>query len=222
MARFEAAIASAFRLRNSVLAEVLLIAVVYGVAIPIVWASTSPSTQPRGTRRHRWRARSSRSGDVVRLREPAGLPVPVLPLVSSIAHLGALSLAGVTDRLESGSHASVSRRWPGISGQHGLCVHCARRGARRTACRTACQLHLLPWHRTHSIQGRDRSRGRIVLVLVFGPLLVFTPELAQAKRRGLRGYGTLAERYVREFDANGCGAVRLPMSRSWAVPTSSH
>jgi hypothetical protein len=30
---------------------------------------------------------------------------------------------------------------------------------------------------------------------------VFAPQLAQAKRNGLREYGTLAERYVREFDA---------------------
>ena len=37
MARFEAAVASAFRLRNSVLAEVLLIAFVYGVGILVVW-----------------------------------------------------------------------------------------------------------------------------------------------------------------------------------------
>jgi hypothetical protein len=29
---------------------------------------------------------------------------------------------------------------------------------------------------------------------------VFAPQLAQAKRIGLREYGTLAERYVREFD----------------------
>ena len=40
-----------------------------------------------------------------------------------------------------------------------------------------------------------------VLALVLGPLLVFAPQLAQAKRTGLREYGTLAERYVREFDA---------------------
>jgi len=40
-----------------------------------------------------------------------------------------------------------------------------------------------------------------LMCVVFGPLLVFTPQLAQAKRTGLRGYGTLAERYVREFDA---------------------
>ena len=40
-----------------------------------------------------------------------------------------------------------------------------------------------------------------MLCLVFGPLLVFAVQLAQAKRTGSREYGTLAERYVREFDA---------------------
>ena len=40
-----------------------------------------------------------------------------------------------------------------------------------------------------------------LLCVVLGPLLVFAPQLAQAKRIGLREYGTLAERYVREFDA---------------------
>jgi hypothetical protein len=40
-----------------------------------------------------------------------------------------------------------------------------------------------------------------LLCLVLGPLLLFAPQLAQAKRTGNREYGTLAERYVREFDA---------------------
>jgi hypothetical protein len=40
-----------------------------------------------------------------------------------------------------------------------------------------------------------------LLCAVLGPLLAFTPQLVQAKRKGLREYGTLAERYVREFDA---------------------
>ena len=40
-----------------------------------------------------------------------------------------------------------------------------------------------------------------MLGVVFGPLLVFAPQLAQAKRAGNREYGTLAQRYVREFDA---------------------
>jgi hypothetical protein len=39
-----------------------------------------------------------------------------------------------------------------------------------------------------------------LLLLVLGPLLAFAPQLAEAKRTGNREYGTLAERYVREFD----------------------
>jgi hypothetical protein len=40
-----------------------------------------------------------------------------------------------------------------------------------------------------------------LLAVVAGPLLFFSPRLARAKRKGSREYGTLAERYVREFDA---------------------
>jgi hypothetical protein len=51
-----------------------------------------------------------------------------------------------------------------------------------------------------------------LLCLVLGPLLVFAPQLAAAKRDGLREYGTLAERYVRTFDdkwlRGGAAAVR--------------
>ena len=39
-----------------------------------------------------------------------------------------------------------------------------------------------------------------LLVIVLGPLLFFMPQLAAARRNGLREYGTLAQRYVREFD----------------------
>jgi hypothetical protein len=39
-----------------------------------------------------------------------------------------------------------------------------------------------------------------LLVVVLGPLLLFMPHLAGARRIGLREYGTLAQRYVREFD----------------------
>lgn len=38
------------------------------------------------------------------------------------------------------------------------------------------------------------------LLQVLGPLLVFGPSLARARRRGLREYSVLADKYVREFD----------------------
>jgi len=40
----------------------------------------------------------------------------------------------------------------------------------------------------------------LLLILVLGPLLLFMPHLSQARRVGLREYGALAQRYVREFD----------------------
>ena len=39
-----------------------------------------------------------------------------------------------------------------------------------------------------------------LLIVVLGPLLLFMPHLGRARRIGLREYGTLGQRYVREFD----------------------
>lgn len=41
-----------------------------------------------------------------------------------------------------------------------------------------------------------------LLGVVLGPFLVFAPQLVSGKRSGLREYGTMAEQYVRDFDAN--------------------
>jgi len=40
----------------------------------------------------------------------------------------------------------------------------------------------------------------VALFAVLGPLLVFIPVLGHAKRVGLREYGSLAQRYVRDFE----------------------
>ena len=53
-----------------------------------------------------------------------------------------------------------------------------------------------------------------MLILVVGPLMVFAPQLARARRTGLREYGTLAQGYVRDFDAKwvrGGGGDDEPM-----------
>ncbi len=94
--RFDAAIASALRLRNSVLAEVLLIAFVYGVGVLIVWRQYMAlagghvvcDTGRRGLD-------ALARGDVVWLCERAALPVPAGPLVFSAGDLGPPPLAGV-------------------------------------------------------------------------------------------------------------------------------
>jgi len=40
----------------------------------------------------------------------------------------------------------------------------------------------------------------VMIFVILGPLLFFSPKLEAAKRAGLRQYGTLVERYMREFD----------------------
>jgi hypothetical protein len=97
MTRFDAAIASAFRLRNSVFAEAFLIAIVYGGRHPDYLAPVPcPRHNDMVCDAVRRRLEALARGNVVRLREPADLPVLVVPLVSSVVYLGALSLAGVT------------------------------------------------------------------------------------------------------------------------------
>ena len=42
--------------------------------------------------------------------------------------------------------------------------------------------------------------AELMVFAILGPLVVFGPQLEAAKRGGLGEYGTLAQRYVREFD----------------------
>jgi hypothetical protein len=49
----------------------------------------------------------------------------------------------------------------------------------------------------------------LLLCVVLGPLLLFVPQLARAKLVGLREYGALAQRYVRQFDGKWLrGSIR--------------
>jgi hypothetical protein len=45
-----------------------------------------------------------------------------------------------------------------------------------------------------------------ILLFIFGPLLVFVPTLVAAKRTGLKTYGLLAQRYIRDFDDKWLGS----------------
>ena len=59
----------------------------------------------------------------------------------------------------------------------------------------------------------------IVLLFVLGPLLVFSPQLSRAKRKGRREYGALAQHYVREFDTKWLRGAHHPANHSSAVAT---
>jgi hypothetical protein len=200
--RFDAAIASAFRLRNSVLAEVLLIALVYGVGVLIIWPQfTALSTTT-------WYAVASAEGSKLSLSGVwygyVSLPLFQFMMIRwyfrifiwarFLWQVSRFSLSLVPTHPDHvgglGFLSNTAYAFTPLAVAHGGLV------AGYIANRIFYLGASLP-------QFKIEIAALVVLLLcmVFGPFLVFTPRLAEAKRTGNREYGTLAERYVREFDA---------------------
>ena len=202
MTRFESAIASAFRLRNSVLAEVLLIALVYGVGVLIVWrhyVALDTAT---------WYATASAGGSQLSL---AGMwfgyvSLPIFQFLLCRWYFRLFIWAHFlwqVSRIELSlvpTHPDHLGGLSFVSGQvYAFTVLAVAHGA-LLAGNLANRIFFLGAALT-------QFKAEIAVVLIFlmcvvlGPLLFFMPQLAQAKRTGSREYGVLAERYVREFDA---------------------
>jgi hypothetical protein len=200
--RFDGAIASAFRLRNSVLAEVLLIAFVYGVGILIVWRHYT--TLDTAT----WYATPSAEGSKLWL---AGMwygyvSLPIfqflllrwyfrlfiwIRFLCQVARIDLSLIPTHPDRAGGlGFLSNTVFAFTLLAVAHGALL------AGQLANRIFYLGAALPDYKMEIA-----VMVIFLLCVVLGPLLVFAPQLAQAKRTGLREYGTLAERYVREFDA---------------------
>ena len=202
MARFNAAIASALRLRNSVLAEVVLITFVYGVGILIVWRQYM--TIDTAT----WYATSSAEGSKLSL---AGMwygyvSLPFFQFLLLRWYFRLIVWARFLWQM-SRIELSVVPTHPDRVGGLGFL--------------SGTVYAFVPLAVAHGVMLVGDLANRIfylgatlpdfkvvitvvvvfVLCMFLGPLLVFAPLLDQAKRAGLREYGALAHRYVREFDA---------------------
>jgi hypothetical protein len=201
-ARLDAAIASAYRLRNSVAAEALLIAFVYVVGVTVVWRhytalDTSTWYMIPGSDGSRLTLAGTWYGYVslpvfqflllrwyfrvfiwARLMwQVSRIKLNLVPThPDRVGGLGFLSNTAYAFIPVLTAHGAL------LAGQ--LASQIFYLGARLTDFRLEILL-LVIW----------------VVFLVVGPLLVFGPQLAEAKRTGLREYGNLAQRYVRAFDA---------------------
>lgn len=201
MPRFDAAIASSFRLRNSVLAEVVLIGLVYAVGILTVWRPYIALNAAT------WYATPSAGGTTLSVAGMwyAYISLPIFQFllvrwyfrlfiwarflwqVSRIAlrlipthpdrtaGLGFLSNTVYAVALLAAALAAT------LAGQ--IAVRILYRGAALPAFKVEIALMVI-----------------FLLCVVLGPLLVFTPQLARAKWTGTLEYGALAARYVRAFD----------------------
>lgn len=201
MAQFDEAITSAFRLRNSVLAEVLLIASVYGVGVLIVWHHYTALDAAT------WYATPSAAGSTLSLAGIwygyVSLPIFQFLLIRwyfrlliwtrflwQVSRIELSLIPTHPDRLGGlGFLSGTAYAFAVLLVAHGAMV------AAQLANRILFLGATLP-----EFKIEIAVMVIFLLCVVFGPLLVFAPQLAQAKRKGLREYGTLAERYVRDFD----------------------
>jgi hypothetical protein len=201
MTRFDEAIASALRLRNSVLAEVLLIAFVYGVGVLIVWRHyTALETAT-------WYATPSDGGTTLSLAGIwygyVSLPIFQFLLIRWYFRLFIWSrFLWQVSRIELNLVPTHPDRLAGLGFLSGT-VYAFAVIAVAHGAMVAGQLANRIFFLGAALPDFKAEIGVMVVFLlcvVFAPLLVFAPQLAQAKRTGLREYGTLAQRYVREFD----------------------
>jgi hypothetical protein len=202
MTRFEAAIASAFRLRNSVFAEVVLIAFVYGVGILIIWRHyTTLNTAT-------WYATPLAEGLMLSFAGTwygyVSLPVFQFLLLRWYFRLFIWSrFLWQVSRID----LSLIPTHPDRVGGLGFLANTVYAFVPLAVAHGALLAGLLANRIFYLEAALPEFKIEIavlvafLLCLVLGPLLVFAPQLAQAKRTGNREYGTLAERYVREFDA---------------------
>jgi hypothetical protein len=214
-ARLDAAIASAYRLRNSVTAEVVLIAIVYVVGVTIVWR------QYLALDAATWYATPAAGGSNLTL---AGVwygyvSLPVFQfllcrwyfrifiwarLLWQVSRIELNLVPTHPDRVGGlGFLATTSYAFVPLLMAHGtlLAGNLANQIFHAGASLTQFRLEIL-------------LLVILMVILVVGPLLVFAPQLAAARRTGLREYGTLAQRYVRDFDAKwvrGNGSPEEPI-----------
>jgi len=199
--RFETAVESALRLRNSVLAEVLLIAFVYGVGILVVWRHYT------GLNAATWYATPSAGGTTL---TPAGIwygfvSLPIFQflalrwiyrlliwarLLFQISRLDLNLVPTHPDRSGGlGFLSNVLYAFIALALAYGAVL------SGNLASRILYAGAKLPDFKFQI------AAAVILLVLIFvGPLLVFGGQIAQAKRKGLLEYGALAQHYVRDFD----------------------
>lgn len=201
MPRFEATIASALRLRNSVVAEVLLIAVVYVLGVAIIWRNYLALQTAT------WYALPIAGGSQLTLAGQWYAYVSV-PIFQFILVRWYFRLVIWTRFLWQVSRIPLNLipTHPDGCGGLGFLAQTTHSFTPLLVAHGALVTGFLS-NRIFFMAGKlPDFKVEILLMVVFlvclvlGPLLLFAPMLQRVKLVGLAEYGTLAQRYVREFD----------------------
>jgi len=200
--RFDTAITSAFRLRNSVLAEVLLIALVYVVGVLVIWRQYLVLDTPT------WYAVPTAEGSQLSLTG-VWYGYVSLPLFQFLLLRWYYRLFIWTRFLWQVSRIELCLvpTHPDRVGGLGFLSNTVYAFTPLTAAHGALLAGLMANRIFYLGAALPEFKIEIAVLVIFllcvvlGPLLVFAPQLAQVKRTGNREYAMLAQRYVREFDA---------------------
>ena len=200
-AKFDAAIAAAMRLRNSITAEVLLIAFVYVVGVGVVWRTQVALDVTS------WYGVST-DGKLQPSLAGWWLGCVSLPLFQFLLlrwyfrlFIWARFLWQVS-RIELKLMPTHPDRCGGLGFlalvSHAFLPLLLAQGALLAG----VMAERIFFAGAKLLDFRLELIGMVAVMVfvILGPLLVFGPKLAAAKRMGMREYGTLAERYTREFD----------------------
>jgi hypothetical protein len=199
--KFDAAIASAVRLRDSVAAELLLLAFVYLVGILVVWRTRSMLDISS------WYA--DFAGGSVHITRAGWWAVLVsLPLAQFllVRWYFRLFVWGRFLRQVSRLHLNLAPTHPDcMAGLHFLAT--SRRAFTQVLLAQGVVLSGMIASRIFFADAKLMSfkpelLGTVIVMVfvVLGPLLAFAPNLRQARRKGLEDCGALGQRYASQFD----------------------
>lgn len=199
--QFDAAILSAMRLRNSIAAEVLLLALVYGVGVAFLWRTQIALD-----------ATSWYGSDVAGTLHPslAGwwLGCISLPMFQFLLLRWYFRLFVWARFLWHVSRIQLRLMptHPDHCGGLGFLASCSNAFAPVLFAQGAVLAGLISNRIFHAgatlpeFQLELAGMVGVVVLAILGPMLVFVPQLAACKRIGTGEYGLLAQRYAREFD----------------------
>ncbi len=198
-ARFNAAIASGQRLRNSVLVEVLLIAFVYIVGVLIVWRHYTELDTTT------WYASAGRQTLSFAGMWYGFVSVPIFQFLQARWLFRLFIWARIlwhVSRLDLNLIPTHPDRAGGLGFLSNTLIAFVPLAAAFGAIFAGVLANRIFYSGAKLSDFRMQIAASVaVLICIFaGPLLVFAPRIAQARQTGLLEYGVLGQRYVHEFD----------------------
>ena len=199
--KFDAAVSSAMRLRDSTSAELVMLVLVYGIGVLLIWRAqallhvagwygTPLGEHQQPTMAGLWlRCISVPLFQFLLLRWYFRLFIWAR-FLWQVSRISLKLVPTHPDRCAGlGFLSGVADTFSPVAMAHGTLI--AGMIANRIFYDHATLLDFKP---------ELATVAAVMLLMILAPLLMFTPALDAARRKGVREYGSLAGRYVREFD----------------------